>query len=74
MPQYIDYNKIKDSNEGTIKIKCYNNGNKWLCPDPKNEDLCDAIENWYNSCHWIQYKEIYITDETYANFISNGEK
>ncbi len=71
MIQYIDYDKIKDSKDGTVKVKCYNNGNKWMCPNPKNEDFCYMMENWYSSTHNIEYKEIYITEELYLECVGN---
>lgn len=69
--QYINYDDIKDSKEGTILIKCYHNGNRWLCPDPKHTILCDKIDQWCNASSGIQYKEILITEGHYFRLTSS---
>jgi len=65
MDIFLDYDKIKDSNDGDIVVKCYNNGIKWICPDPNNDKLSWRVENWYLSTHNIQYKEVKITNELF---------
>lgn len=60
---YINYDKIKNSTEGDILVKCYYNGNRWICPNPNNRKLCEYIHSWYESTHNVTYKEIKITKE-----------
>jgi hypothetical protein len=68
--QYFNYDDIKDSKGGEVTIKCYNNGNKWLCPNPKDEIICERIDQWYNASHGIQYKEISISNNLYVQLLN----
>lgn len=63
MTDYINYEKIKDSKEGDIIVKCYYNGIKWICPNPNNVKLCDDVYQWYTSSHKIFCVDIKVTRE-----------
>jgi hypothetical protein len=69
MDKFLDYDRIKESKEGPIVVKCYYNGIKWVCPDPKNKKLCDNVQNWYMSSRNIDCIEILISDELYIQAI-----
>jgi len=74
--EYIDYNiisKIKYKavkGENNIKVKCFYNGDKWICPNPFNTDLCNQVENWYNSSHCMKLREILMSMEQFKNIVS----
>ena len=63
-PEYVDYDRIKDfkykmtGDEKYVTVKCFFNGEKWLCPNPHAEELCNSIENWYMSTEYIKTRLI----------------
>lgn len=63
MADYLDYEKIKESKEGDIIVKCYYNGIKWICPNPNNETSCENVYQWYISSHKIECVEIKATNK-----------
>jgi hypothetical protein len=73
--EYIDYNMISKikykaiKGEDNIKVKCFYNGDKWICPNPFNTNLCNEIENWYNSSHCMKLREILMSMEQFKNVV-----
>ena len=68
MDKFIDYDKIIDhivnQDDNTIEVCCYCNGTNKICPNPKNEKLCEKLYNWYLSTHAIVLNKFYIKPET----------
>jgi hypothetical protein len=65
--EYVDYDLIKNikykinKDEKHVKVKCFYNGNKWVCPNPLNNNLCEYVENWYSSTHLVKMREIHMS-------------
>ena len=64
--QYLNYNKIKDFNEGSIKVKCYYNGLYWACPNPRDEYRSKGVEESYNKGFFTEYVTVKLTEEQFA--------
>lgn len=60
---YLNYDKIKNSTEGDIKVFCYFNGNTHMCVSENNKQILNQLEAWYNSTHDVTKSVIIITKE-----------
>lgn len=73
--EYIDYDKIKNfkykitEDQTYITVKCFFNGNKWICPNPYAEKLCDYIENWYMSTECIKTRSIVMPSRVFDDVL-----
>lgn len=65
---YLNYDKIKDSTEGNVKVFCYFNGQTWMCVSEKNTKVVDQLEAWYNSTHNVTFLTVTITEEMEKDF------
>jgi hypothetical protein len=78
--EYIDYDKIKDlkyeilPDTKTVTIKCYFTGEKWLCPNPRLEQLCYDLHNWYDSTHEMKLKIITLPKDKFDDLIKKLKK
>lgn len=72
---YIDYNKIKnlvykiEKGSEFVTINCYYNGQKWLCPNPQNLQLCDQLDQWFGSTHLVKLRLINLPADVFNEII-----
>ena len=74
---YIDYERIKNFKykntnvEVFIMVNCYYNGTTWICPNPYNTELCEYIDNWYNSSHLVKLRQIHMPEQVLQTVIND---
>lgn len=69
MKKYLIYNEICKlySSEKYIIINCYYNGAMWICPNPKNIQLCRKIEKLYNQNKFNDKIKLRLSEEDLMN-------
>jgi hypothetical protein len=78
--EYFDYDTIKNlkyeilPDTKTVTIRCYFNGERWLCPNPNCEQLCHYLHAWYESTHEMRLKIITLPKDKFDKETYNNKK
>lgn len=61
--RYAKYNEISQlpQDKSGVKIRCYTNGVRWVCPNPENKELSKNIYDQYCQGWYIDFEDYYIS-------------
>lgn len=67
--RYAKYNIISQlpQDEYGIKVRCYTDGLKWICPNPENEELAEIHYQRYCQGFYLNFTDYYISRSDYDN-------
>jgi|SRR5271170_6733190 len=66
--EFLKYDRLKQiDGSGDIKVRCYNQGSYWVCPNPFDKDRAKLHKSTYDQGFYFDYEDFSISKEEFLN-------